>query len=142
MFKLKKILNKHNNAPEIEIHEMEGTSIGKIEHIYALCDGALYANVTEEELATLYVGFREISEYDEMRKLECFRVTPDMIFEVNCSTTTTAGAKFKMMKTSSMYGYDYISIVTNPDGYSDGYVVDVSNQKNTGKVLVRFHCKQ
>jgi hypothetical protein len=41
MFKLKKILNKHNNAPEFELLKISSSTVGQKGAVYALQDGEL-----------------------------------------------------------------------------------------------------
>ena len=143
MFKLKKILNKHNNAPEIEILDMEQATIGAMERIYYLTNAKLAFYSNDSERPTFYVGLRVLDDYSSERRMECYRITPDMIFEVKHTTTTRAGDKFKLISTTESEGFSQITTfdVTSSEE-NHGYVVDASNQKTTGKILIRFHCYQ
>ena len=143
MFKLKKILNKHNNAPELETLDMSDSTYGAIEYIYTLCDGQLTSQDETVEDKIYYVSYRIIDEYEhENRRAECYRITPEMIFEVTCPSSVTVGQLFKLAKSDYLYGYDRITVNGITREESDGYIVDVSNYDSKKKVLVRFHCKQ
>jgi len=143
MFKLKKILNKHNNAPEIEILPLEASSYSKPGQLFLASNGELTAQIGTEYSDTIYVVLDEINDYSESRLAKCFRVTPDMIFEVECKNVNTIfGNKFTITTAYTSYGYDGILIVSDETKTSTGYVVDTSDLAKNKTVLVRFHCKQ
>ena len=48
MFKLKKILNKHNNAPELEVFDMDSSTVGEMEKIIAVADKSFKYNKASE----------------------------------------------------------------------------------------------
>lgn len=143
MFKLKQIINKHNNAPEMENIYMEDTTTGETEYIYVLRDGML-VNTIESGYETLYISFGHLTEFEYVtRFVDCYRITPDMIFEVKCPTYPTVGQRFALAKTNEREGYSkIIPLNSESSSESHGYITDTSEYKTRGTVLVRFHCKQ
>ena len=145
MFKLKKILNKSNNAPEVEEMTLMNDVIGKKENIYFVNFGELSPFDDESELGhTLYVIYSDVDELDyQNRKVKCIRITPDMIFEVELNDNYARfGDRFVIYAKNNMQGYESIQLCQSQDEKSDGYIVDVSDLRTKGTVLVRFHCIQ
>ena len=143
MFKLKKILNKHNNAPELEILPVALDTIAVRESIYYLSQSEL-ANflIDSTDYPAYYVVYADFDEYADNRNAECVRITPDMIFEVKCNGIPTVGLPFALEKEEGYIGgFRTIKIADSPNT-ADGYIVDVTPYSKNGCVLVRFHCKQ
>lgn len=143
MFKLKKILNKHNNAPEMEKLNLIGDTLGKKECIYFVRYGELTPlEFTTDKIPAYYVIYNDVAEGDyDNRAVDCIRITSNMIFEVKYSgTSPQLGDRFVLTQSNPNAGYDGISIVENPEDKSHGYVVDSSSLSKNGRVLVRFHC--
>ncbi len=145
MFKLKKILNKHNNAPEFEVQKMSYDAIGVKEAVYLFSSSELTSFVDESEGShTYYVSYANIGEFDDNRDALCYRITPDMFFEVKCENggeIPDVGKKFVLYRSFDKQGFSSVQIVSSSQN-SDGYVVDASNWDVNKTVLVRFHCKQ
>ena len=143
MFKLKKIINKHNNAPELEIQEMSSSCIGEPEFVYYLSNGELTNTRPDDDSEILYyLSYAEIGEMDMERSAKCLRITSDMLFEVTCTSDTipSRGDKFVIVSDFDRSGYNKVKKAESD--MSDGYYVNVDDWHKTKKVLVRFHCKQ
>lgn len=144
MFKLKKIFNKHNNAPELEEQKISYDSIGEREKIYVLEEGSLvHRPLYEPDVRIYYLCCGEVQEFDDSRVTKCFRITPDMIFETSSTDTSApnAGDKFKLISEDDRKGYSKVTKAEDEDT-SDGFFVNVDDWYKTKKVLVRFHCTQ
>ena len=143
MFKLKKILNKHNNAPEVEKMSLQYDTIGEKECIYYVYYGDLTPYKDESEKRHIYYiiyGDVDIGDYGS-RTVDCVRITPDMLFEVKYSGSyPQIGNRFALTKSFESSGFDGIRIISGSDDYSDGYIVDNSDFQKNGRVLIRFHC--
>ena len=138
MFKLKKILNKHNNAPEMEKLNLMNDTLGKKECIYFIHYGELSPlEFTTDKIHAYYVIYNDIAEGDYgNREVDCIRITSDMIFEVKYTGTyPQRGERFVLTQSNPNAGYDGISIVESPDEKSHGYVVDSSGHFKDGRVL-------
>ena len=143
MFKLKKILNKHNNAPEIEILHLINDCVGQRECIYFVNYGELSPYDDESQEGHIYyLIYDDVEELDyDNRYVKCARITPNMFFEVKLNASyVKVGDKFALQKSNSLAGFDGISLVQTDGEHTDGYVCDVSNLQTRGTVLVRFHC--
>ena len=140
MFKLKKILNNRHNAPEPELLELEYDCFGKKECIYYLCLGKLNITSDANQRQALYVIYDEVDEMAQKRTVECVRITPDMIFEVD-GTAFAQGDRFSLARDFEKGGFNRIEKVVDSTP-SDGFVVDTSMQSTNGKILIRFHCTQ
>ena len=70
MFKLKKILNKHNNAPEYEKLLVSSDTICKPENIYNLQEGNLTSYVDQRNnVRNYYVEYGTVGEFDAEREV-------------------------------------------------------------------------
>jgi hypothetical protein len=145
MFKLKKILNKHNNAPEFELLKISSSTVGEKGAVYALQDGELCTLMSEESHdLTYYVSFDVVEEMQMQRETRCFRITPDMIFEVKCESNEnyiSCGDKFVLVKPYNNFGTLTVKKASEGEE-SDGYIVGIENYPVNKTVLVRFHCNQ
>ena len=145
MFKLKKIFNKHNNAPELEIQRMDYDSIDERDIIYCFHDGMLTSRRPENgDTALFYMACETVNPNDPFRLVKCYRITSDMLFEAHCSSALEpkCGQRFVLVADTQGNGFSRVETATD-DQDSDGYYAEISNDwKNTKKVLVRLHCKQ
>ena len=145
MFKLKKIINKHNNAPEIEVQTLTTDITGNWENVYLLRDGELSAYYDKSETRrAYYVVYGNLGEFDSERSLPCVRITPDMLFEAECASDIANprdGMRFSLNESYERSGFDSIKSAYS-DAESDGCIVDASNWSKKRTVLVRFHCFQ
>ncbi len=143
MFKLKKILNKHNNAPELEFQNVSYESYGRRERVYVLENGMLTHNPYNDEGKIYYLANGTVDDFDIDRAISCFRITPDMIFEVDLSAAypPAVGDKFALQSHEERVGYDSV-IRVEQDQASDGFFVNTDEWHKTKKALVRFHCNQ
>ncbi len=143
MFKLKKIFNKHNNAPELEEQNVGYDTRCERERIYFFYDGNLtHYRPQDTGEVVYYLSYGTVGEMDENRRINCFRVTPEMIFEVSCPEGAPyAGDKFILQSSEERCGFDSVKRVDISEE-SDGYFVNTDNWFKTKKVLVRLHCKQ
>ncbi len=142
MFKLRRILNNHNNAAEIETYPVSKDSYGINGSIYIMISGELTS--TEPKITTdctYYVACGDVDLADTDREVRCVRVTPDMLFEVLCPTRISKGEKFELVQPTAQMGYNTIKQATVSSERVDGYVVDIISDSNGGTTaLVRFHC--
>ncbi|MBQ7333527.1 MAG: hypothetical protein IJW38_04175 [Clostridia bacterium] len=142
MFKLRRILNNHNNAAEIEKYPVSQDSYGINGSIYIMILGELTSTVPKYTTdCTYYVACGNVDLADTDREVRCVRVTPDMVFEVFCPTRITKGAQFELVQPTAINGYDTIKQATVSSERVDGYVVDIISDSTGGTTaLVRFHC--
>ena len=143
MFKLRKIFNKHNNAPELEIQKISYESFGRRDRIYVLEEGLLiHTPLVESDERIYYLCSGTVNEFDDIRTVECFRITPDMIFEATCSDNycPNVGDKFTLVSDEDKVGY--VRVTRTTSGASDGFFVGVEDWSKKRTALVRFHCKQ
>lgn len=143
MFKLKQIINKHHNAPEMERATLDWSTTGVAGNIYYFVNGYLFGE-GETKSDILYLSLKNVHEsYEGERIVECFRITPEMILETGVSKNCTPGAKFKLVYSGSYSGYPGIQVLEDgSEEESDGYIVDSSEYDRRRTVLIRFHCKQ
>ncbi len=146
MFKLKKIFNKHNNAPELEKYNADYNTFTEPNFVYYLNYGYLSYSLPEgyDDEKILYISCSRVEEFNDDKMADCFRITPDMIFETTCPTGSTPhpGDKFILKQAESKNkGFESVQRVENTEE-SDGFFVNTDNWNTTKKVLIRFHCKQ
>ena len=145
MFKLKRILNKSHNAPEIETMTVIQDISANKDCIYHLMNGQLCTySMDDQKTGLLYLALDGVDNYEfGDRTIRCFRITPDMIFEVTASASSVSpGQRFQLVDSDNS-GYSGIRILSTTDTESsDGFVYDTSDFSKSKKIYIRFHCKQ
>lgn len=140
MFKLVKIMNKSNNAPEIEYFKSYGDVVVSTGDIGFIFDERLtnvhFANCAYNDVKTLYYTHGEAPFEDDTTLVPCTRITPDMIFEVGYTKSLPNGTKLTLLHTETNL---YSSIAECEAG--DICFMEVYSNKNfdsSKKLQVRF----
>ena len=142
MFKLKKILNARNNAPEYEIWDLNNAVLGTPGNIYTLFDGMLNTSFYDpNKSGDFYVCTKAMDDISSERKQWCYRVTPDMIFETTVPSNYkfTVGQLVTLTEESNNCGYSSVAAGGDRET-ADGIIVG-ANEGDSNKVLVRLFCK-